>query len=83
MQHVKNSQTVKIAIQNLTNKVKKNPSNFHNHDVQNRVSCNGSKEGSLHPLIYLSLAKTNNVTCPYCGKVFSKTISNKTGDGEF
>ena len=36
-----------------------------------KVSCGGSDESSLHPLIYLQLNKQESAICPYCNKVFS------------
>lgn len=33
------------------------------------VSCDGEKE-SPHPLVYLYI-KNNNITCPYCSKIFT------------
>ncbi len=38
------------------------------------VSCNGSREGNSsvfgHPTSYLNMGKSDNVTCPYCGRNF-------------
>ena len=33
-----------------------------------KVSCSGSDESSMHPLIYLQLNKQESVICPYCNK---------------
>lgn len=36
-----------------------------------KVSCCGSDESSMHPLIYLRLDKQESTTCPYCNRAFS------------
>lgn len=39
------------------------------------VSCNGTKDASTHPLVYLHLDDDGTVICPYCSKYF--TIESK------
>jgi len=36
-----------------------------------KVSCNGEKGSSRHPLVYLNMGKKDHVICPYCGKYFT------------
>ncbi len=44
------------------------------HVSSKKVSCNGSKEGQNsvfgHPVSYLNMGTSDNVTCPYCGRNF-------------
>ncbi|MDA0901854.1 MAG: zinc-finger domain-containing protein [Proteobacteria bacterium] len=42
------------------------------------VKCDGGKDSSKHPLIYLNIKEGGNVTCPYCGKYFT---TKKSHDG--
>ncbi|MBU6339806.1 MAG: zinc-finger domain-containing protein [Rickettsiales bacterium] len=58
--------------------------NFHNNSHNNlmsqalevihidskKVSCEGGKGASGHPLVYLNMGKENSVVCPYCSKYF-------------
>jgi uncharacterized Zn-finger protein len=44
------------------------------HVDSKKVSCDGGKGVSKHPLVYLNMGKENFVVCPYCSKYF--TISN-------
>lgn len=41
------------------------------HENIKKIPCSGDDTASSHPLIYLDLTKKDQVTCPYCGKVFS------------
>lgn len=34
------------------------------------VSCDGGNGPLGHPLIYLTISKTNKIDCPYCGRQF-------------
>ncbi len=36
-----------------------------------KVSCQGTKDSSTHPLVYLNMGEEDNVTCPYCSKCFT------------
>jgi uncharacterized Zn-finger protein len=45
------------------------------HVNSKKVSCDGGKGASGHPLVYLNMGKNDFVTCPYCSKFF--TINNK------
>ncbi len=36
-----------------------------------KISCSGSDEASMHPLIYLQLNKQESVICPYCNRAFA------------
>ena len=35
-----------------------------------QVSCDGTKDSSTHPLIYLNMGEKEGVVCPYCSKYF-------------
>ncbi len=37
-----------------------------------KVSCNGERGSSRHPLVYLNMGKKDHVICPYCGKYFTE-----------
>ena len=47
------------------------------HVDSKKVSCDGGKGPSWHPLVYLNMGKNDFVTCPYCSKYF--TTEKKTG----
>jgi len=49
---------------------KKSISNSHHEASDSRVSCSGAKDGSAHPLVYLSLIGKESAVCPYCSRVF-------------
>jgi uncharacterized Zn-finger protein len=34
------------------------------------VSCDGGDEDLGHPKVYLTMGRTNEIECPYCGKAF-------------
>ena len=36
-----------------------------------KVSCDGGKGFSKHPLVYLNMGKNDFVICPYCSKFFT------------
>ncbi len=36
-----------------------------------KVSCDGSKGASNHPLVYLNMGAADNVVCPYCSRYFT------------
>ena len=36
-----------------------------------KVSCDGGKGASGHPLVYLNMGKNDSITCPYCSKYFT------------
>lgn len=35
-----------------------------------QVSCDGTKDSSTHPLVYLNMGEKDGVVCPYCSKYF-------------
>ena len=35
-----------------------------------KVVCEGLKDGIGHPKVYLHIGKDNTVKCPYCSKLF-------------
>lgn len=39
------------------------------------ISCSGTKDSSMHPLVYLNIGDKDGVVCPYCSKYF--TIKSK------
>jgi len=41
------------------------------HVNSKKLSCNGDKGGSGHPLIYLEMGKNDFVICPYCSRYFT------------
>ncbi len=41
------------------------------HVNSKKVSCDGAKGASTHPLIYLDMGKNDFVVCPYCSKFFT------------
>lgn len=36
-----------------------------------KVSCDGAKGASSHPLVYLNMGEKDFVVCPYCSKYFT------------
>ena len=48
--------------------------NYHSQVSENvkskKVSCNGGGGALGHPKIYLDMGKENQITCPYCSKIF-------------
>ncbi len=34
------------------------------------IACDGGPGAAGHPKVYLNLAKTGQIDCPYCGKHF-------------
>lgn len=38
----------------------------------NQIACDGGDDNSKHPLVYLKTNDKGTITCPYCGKKFSK-----------
>jgi len=46
------------------------------HVDSKKVSCDGGKGPSGHPLVYLNMGKNDFVVCPYCSKYF--TTEKKT-----
>lgn len=51
------------------------------HVNTKKVSCEGVKGPSSHPLIYLNMGNKNHVICPYCSKYF--TINKDTPKEKF
>jgi len=45
------------------------------HVNSKKVSCDGTKGASTHPLVYLNMGEKDFVICPYCSKYF--TIKKK------
>jgi uncharacterized Zn-finger protein len=45
------------------------------HVASKKVSCDGGKDGSGHPLVYLNM-KNDSVICPYCSKFFTTEPKN-------
>ena len=41
------------------------------HVKSKKVSCDGSKSASSHPLVYLNMGDNDHVVCPYCSKYFT------------
>jgi len=41
------------------------------HVKSKKVSCDGSKSASTHPLVYLNMGDNDHVVCPYCSKYFT------------
>ena len=41
------------------------------HVKSKKVSCDGSKSASSHPLVYLNMGDNDYVVCPYCSKYFT------------
>jgi uncharacterized Zn-finger protein len=46
-----------------------------------RIACDGGGEALGHPRIYLSLAKSGKVVCPYCGCCYQLGASQSAGQG--
>lgn len=36
-----------------------------------KVSCDGGRTSSTHPLVYLNMGNKDFVVCPYCSKYFT------------
>jgi uncharacterized Zn-finger protein len=49
------------------------------HVKSKKVSCEGSKGSSTHPLVYLDMGDKDQITCPYCSKYFTtlKDVPNQ------
>lgn len=45
------------------------------HVNSKKVSCDGGKGASQHPLVYLNMGEKDSVICPYCSRYF--TVSKK------
>lgn len=45
------------------------------HVKSKKVSCDGSKSASTHPLVYLNMGDNDYVVCPYCSKYFTINTS--------
>lgn len=45
------------------------------HVKTKKVSCDGSKNMSTHPLVYLNMGDEDHVICPYCSKYFTTSQS--------
>jgi uncharacterized Zn-finger protein len=43
-----------------------------------KVSCNGNKDSSAHPLIYMDMGEKDNIVCPYCSCYFTTKKSSNT-----
>ncbi len=41
------------------------------HVTSKKVSCEGAKADSSHPLIYLNMGNEDHVVCPYCSRYFT------------
>jgi uncharacterized Zn-finger protein len=41
-----------------------------------KVSCNGDKGSSSHPLVYLNMGEKNEIDCPYCSRQFQLRTDN-------
>jgi uncharacterized Zn-finger protein len=41
------------------------------HVNSKKVSCEGAKGSSTHPLVYLDMGENDSVICPYCSKFFT------------
>lgn len=35
------------------------------------IACDGAKNLSTHPLVYLNMGDNDHVVCPYCSKYFT------------
>ncbi len=38
--------------------------------TKSNVACDGGADQLGHPRVFLAIDDTNQVTCPYCGKIF-------------
>lgn len=49
------------------------------HVNSKKVSCEGAKGASSHPLVYLNMGEKDHVICPYCSKYFTikKDVTTK------
>ncbi|MFT6076911.1 MAG: putative Zn-finger protein [Myxococcota bacterium] len=43
-----------------------------------KISCNGDKGSSNHPLVYLNMGAKNDIVCPYCSRYFKLRADDKT-----
>ena len=43
-----------------------------------KVSCDGGKGASNHPLVYLTMGEGESVVCPYCSKYFTTKKNNQS-----
>lgn len=43
-----------------------------------RVACDGGDGALGHPTIYLEMGEKEDVTCPYCGRLFVLSAKGKT-----
>jgi len=41
------------------------------HVNSKKVSCEGGKGASSHPLVYLNMGDKDYIICPYCSKYFT------------
>ena len=41
------------------------------HVNSKKISCDGAKGASTHPLVYLNMGEKDYVICPYCSKYFT------------
>jgi len=48
------------------------------HVNSKKVSCDGGKGASSHPLVYLNMGEKSYVVCPYCSKYFTTDKSSAT-----
>jgi len=48
------------------------------HVNSKKVSCDGAKGASSHPLVYLNMGEKNYVVCPYCSKYFTTDTTSAT-----
>ncbi len=44
------------------------------------VSCDGGDEDLGHPKVYLTIGRSNEIECPYCGKTFVLKGDGHRGD---
>jgi uncharacterized Zn-finger protein len=47
------------------------------YSTSKKVSCEGGKGASGHPLVYLDMGKEEFITCPYCSKYFVMKTSDQ------
>ena len=48
------------------------------HVNSKKVSCDGGKGASNHPLVYLNMGEKNYAVCPYCSKYFTTDKTSAT-----
>ena len=46
------------------------------------TACSGSGDGLGHPRVYLNLAPSGQVECPYCSRLFVNRAVARPGAGE-